>query len=101
MSAEGAATVIALQGEADVSTLAALADTFARICADGEGDVVVDLSRIEFMDTATLRVVLVAKAALAGDGRRLTLRSPSRIAARVLGVFGLDHLVSPPAAGRR
>lgn len=101
VSPEGATTVVALQGEADVATVAALVDAFARISAHGEGDVVVDLSRIEFMDTATLRAVLAAKAALAGDGRQLTLRSPSRIAGRMLGVFGLDHLVSPPAAARR
>lgn len=101
VSAEGTATVVALQGEVDVATVAAVEDTLARISADGEGDVVVDLSRIEFMDTAALRAVLAAKAALAGDGRQLTLRSPSRIAGRLLGVFGLGCLVSPPAATRR
>lgn len=101
VSAEGTATVVALLGEADVATVAALVDTLAHIAAHGEGDVVVDLSRIEFMDTAALRAVLAAKAALAGDGRQLTLRSPSRIARRLLGVFGLGHFVSPPAAARR
>ena len=101
VSAEGTATVVAFQGEADVATVAALVDTLAQVSAHGEGDVVVDLSRIEFMDTAALRAVLAAKATLAGDGRQLTLRSPSRIAGRLLGVFGLGHLVSPPAATRR
>ncbi len=101
VSAEGATTVVALQGEADVATLPALTDAFARIIAAGEGDVVVDLARLEFLDTATIRAVVRARAVLAGDGRQLTLRSPSRIAGRVLAVFGLTQLVTLAApAGR-
>lgn len=100
VSPEGTATAVALRGEADVATVAALVDTLAGLSAHGEGDIVVDLSQIEFMDIATLRAVLAARADLAGNGRQLTLRSPSRIAGRVLGVFGLDHLVSPPAMAR-
>lgn len=101
VSAEGATTVLAVRGEADVATLPALVGAFARIIADGAGDVVVDLAQLEFMDTATIRAVVRARAVLAGDGRQLTLRSPSRIARRILAVFGLTQLVSPVApAGR-
>ena len=91
--ADGATTVLALRGEADVAGLAVLVEAFARITADGTGDVVVDLSQVEFIDTATVRAVLGARVLLAGDGRQLTLRSPSRVAARVLARFGLTHLV--------
>jgi len=101
VSAEGANTVVALGGEADVATLPALVGAFARIIADCEGDVVVDLAQIEFMDTAALRSVLEARAVLAGDGRQLMFRSPSRIAERVLAVFGLTHLVGPVATAGR
>lgn len=94
---DGATAVVALRGEADVAGLAVLVEAFARITADGAGDVVVDLSQVEFMDTATVRAVMGARALLAGQGRQLTLRSPSRVAARVLAVFGLSHLVGSPA----
>ena len=101
VSAEGATTVVALRGEADVATLPALVGAFARLIADGGGDVVVDLAHVEFMDTATIRAVVRARAVLVGDGRQLTVRSPSRIAGRVLAVFGLTQLVTPVATAGR
>lgn len=89
---EGAVTVVALSGDADRATLHIVVETLSRVMADRAGDVVVDLARMEFMDTAVLRAVLNAREALGSRGRDLTLRSPSRIARRLLGVFGLDHL---------
>ena len=96
VSAEGGATVIALRGDADVATLPVVADALARVIADQEGDVIVDLAETEFIDTATLRALLRARETLDRGGRQLTLRCPSRIADRVLKVFGLSHLVSAP-----
>ena len=101
--ADGAVTVVALRGEADRATLHIVRDVLADVVADGEGDVVVDLAQTEFMDTAALRAILRARETLEGTGRELTLRSPSRSAGRLLGVFGLGHLAVPPlsTAGRR
>jgi anti-anti-sigma factor len=95
VSVEGGATVLALRGEADVATLPAVVDALAGIIADHEGDVVVDLAQTEFIDTATLRALLRAREVLGGGGRQLAFRSPSRIAGRVLTLFGLSFLVSP------
>lgn len=101
--ADGAVTVVALQGEADPATLHIIRDSLADVIAAGDGDVVVDLAQTEFMDTAALRAVLQARETLAGTGRQLTLRSPSRSAGRLLEVFGLRHLAGPPLSteGRR
>ena len=96
VSAEGGVTVIALRGEADVATLSVVADALTRVIADQQGDVIVDLAETEFIDTATLRALLRAREVLEWGGRQLTLRSPSRIADRVLAVFGLSHLVGAP-----
>lgn len=93
--ADGAVTVVALRGEADRATLHVVRDALAAVIADRQGDVVVDLAETEFMDSAALRAVLTARESLAGTGRLLTLRSPSRSAARLLGVFGLGHLAVP------
>jgi anti-anti-sigma factor len=90
VSAETGATVIALRGEADVATLPVVVDALTRVIADHRGDVVVDLAETEFIDTATLRALLRAREVLDWGGRRLTFRSPSRIAGRVLAVFGLS-----------
>ena len=89
---EGAVTVVALSGEADRATLHVVVETLSRVIADRAGDVVVDLARTDFMDTAALRAVLNAREALRSGGRDLTLRSPPRIARRLLSIFGLGHL---------
>ena len=95
VSNEEGVTVIALRGEADVATLPAVVDTLARVIVDHEGDLVVDLAQAAFIDTATVRALLRAKGVLNGGGRELTLRSPSRIASRLLALFGISHLVRP------
>lgn len=93
---DGAVTVVALRGEADLATVHVVRDALANVIADGQGDVVVDLAQTDFMDTAALRVVLRARETLGGTGRHLTLRSPSRTSRRLLAVFGLGHLANPP-----
>jgi anti-anti-sigma factor len=98
VSAEGAATVIALRGEADPAVLPVLVDVLVRVIADHDGAVVVDLAQTEFIDTATVRVIGRAGQFLGDRGRQLTLRSPSRLAVHVLGFGGLSHLVEPDRA---
>jgi anti-anti-sigma factor len=92
---DGGVTVVTLWGEADRATLHVVEDALADVIAGGEGDVVVDLAQTEFMDAAALRTILRARETLEGTGRDLTLRSPSRSTARLLGVFGLGHLAGP------
>lgn len=96
VSAEDGVTVVAFRGEADIATLPVVADTLARVIADQRGDVIVDLAETKLIDTATVRAVLRAREVLACGGRQLTLQSPSRIANRVLSVFGLSDLVGAP-----
>lgn len=98
---EGTVTVVALRGEADSATIHVVVEALSGVIADRAGDVVVDLAQTEFIDTAALRSILGARETLGGSGRRLTLRSPSRIAGRLLGVFGLGHLVAPPLSTQR
>lgn len=92
---EGAVTVVALRGDADRATLHVVRDALTDVIAERNGDVVVDLTQTDFIDTAALRVLLRARETLEVSGRHLTLRSPSRSTRRLLGVFGLGHLTSP------
>jgi anti-anti-sigma factor len=93
MSADGAATLVGLRGEADFATLPAFVNVLARVIAEDHGAVVIDLTETAFIDTAIVRTIGRAAELLRERDRQLTLRSPSRLAGRVLLVFGLSHLV--------
>ena len=58
-----------------------------------DGDVVLDLSGVQFMGAATIDVIVRAKDALDLRSRVLTLRSPSVSAQRVVDLCGLADLV--------
>jgi anti-anti-sigma factor len=90
MRVEGTRTVVVLRGEADCSSRPVLSDLLSRIIASPSGEVVIDMADI---DTATVRVLAVGQQLLADWGRRLTFRSPSRLTARVLHLFGLTDLI--------
>jgi anti-anti-sigma factor len=90
-----AATVVTLRGEADVFTLPMVVDALASAIADSEGPVIVDLADIGFIDTGSARAIARAWQFLDDRKRTLIVRSPSRIAARVLEVLGLSHLIEP------
>ena len=92
--------VVWLHGEHDVSTVAALSATLARAIAIDDSDVVLDLSGVEFMGAATVGVIIRARHFLGLRSRRMTLRSPSPSAWRLLDACGVADLVetSPTAA---
>ena len=95
VSTEGTATVVRLQGEADLFTLPIVVDVLSRVIADFDGPVVVDLGDITFVDAGTVLALARAWQFLDDRGRELTLRSPSRMAVRVLGLLQLSHLLEP------
>ena len=90
---EGARTVIVVRGEADISNRRVLSEVLARVVASEAGDVVIDLAETTFIDTAAGRVLATGHQLLDRDGRKLTFRSPSRLAARVLDLFGLTDSI--------
>ncbi len=92
-SAEGTRIIVGLRGEADLSTRPVLSNTLSRVIAMRTGDVVIDLAEVSFIDTAIVRTFTVCQQLLSRHGRRLTFRSPSRLAARMLQAFGLSDLI--------
>jgi anti-anti-sigma factor len=96
VSADGGTAVVMLQGEADLFTLPELVDVLSRAIADFDGPVVVDLSRTTFLDTGTVRAFARARRFLAERGRTLTVRSPSPMAMRLLGMLGATSLIELP-----
>ena len=84
-------SVVWLRGEHDLFTLAELWEAMARAIAFADGDVVVDLSAVEFMDASTIGVLVRARTILGKRSRSLTMRSPSTRASRILGLCGLAN----------
>jgi anti-sigma B factor antagonist len=98
LATEGDSTVVALRGEADLFTLPALVDVLARVIADHDGPVVIDLAGIAFIETGGIRALSRAAEFLGDRGRELTVRSPSQIAVRILTLLELSHLIEPMKA---
>jgi anti-anti-sigma factor len=98
VSRDGERSVVWLDGEQDIATVAVLAHTLANvICAD-EADLIVDLSGVTFMSTATIDELLRARNLLLDLSRNLTLRSPSKCTRRLLdacGPAGLVEAIAP------
>jgi anti-anti-sigma factor len=84
--------VVWVRGEHDASTARELSATMARAVAAG-GDVVLDLSGVEFMDAATVSVVLRTRELLRVRSRSVTVRSPSVRARRVLELCDVADLI--------
>ena len=95
VSRDGERAVVWLDGEHDIATEAILADTLAKVTSACDANLVVDLSGVTFMSTATIDQLLRARSLLLGLSRNLTLRSPSKSARRILDLCDLAGLVEP------
>src|SRR3954454_5116868 len=85
------AAYMTLVGELDISTAAPLEDNLQRIEADQPRLLVIDLSRLDFMDSTGLRVLLGADQRARADGRGCGLMRDNDIVQRVLALSGLDE----------
>ncbi len=92
-------TVVLLRGEHDLSTVSLLTREFDRAIAIGEGQLAIDLRRVDFMDATTVDVVLRASEHLARQGRTLVLRAPSNAARRLIDLCGLTELLEEEFRG--
>jgi len=76
LAPEGMATVVVLQGEADVVSLPALSEALERIISRHKGPVIIDLADTAFIDSATVRALSWAAVTLDKAGRPLSVRAP-------------------------
>ena len=95
VSRDGERSVVWLDGEHDIATVAVVRDALARVISADDSDLVVDLSKVTFMGVATVDELAHGRKILRGQSRKLTLRSPSRLARRLLDLCGLGDLVEP------
>ncbi|MGZ6804263.1 MAG: STAS domain-containing protein [Nocardioidaceae bacterium] len=80
--------VVAVAGELDMSTAPDLSDALDELVA--EPKVVVDLAKLEFIDSTGLAALLGAHRAMQQNGGTLELRSPQPMVVNVVETTGLD-----------
>lgn len=85
--------VVVLSGEADTTTAALLREMLAALLDTGVRLVTVDASGLSFVDSASLRVLVLAARALRGRHGRLVLMRPQPVVARLLEITGADRLL--------
>ena len=85
--------IVALSGEADATTAAELRKTLATQLGTGTRLVTVDASGLSFLDSASLRVLILAARALRGRHGRLVFARPQPLVTRLLEITGADRLL--------
>ena len=85
--------VVVLSGEADPTTATVLREMLAAQLDTGARLVTVDASGLSFLDSASVRVLVLAARALQGRHGRLVLARPQPIVARLLEITGADRLL--------
>lgn len=84
---------LAASGELDLASAPQMATVLSQRIASGTGDVVVDLSGLQFCDSTGLSVFVEAHRTLQAADRRLILRSPSSRVHKLLVTTKLDQVL--------
>jgi anti-sigma B factor antagonist len=88
------AVIVRLSGEADITTVPALAEALSSPAAGSPALLIVDASGLTFIDSAALHVLVRAHRRLRSDGRSLALVRPSPTVMRILQLSGLDRVIA-------
>lgn len=86
--ASGAA-VVKLGGEIDISNAHQIGRTLERLVGTGNDALVIDLSALEFMDSAGIAMLLRVVTGVVS----VTIRNPSTVVRRILECTGLDEVL--------
>jgi anti-sigma B factor antagonist len=83
--------IVEVRGEVDYGSAPALDQRLSAILTVRASAVVLDLSRLTFLDCAALRVLVTARRRAAAHGTTLVLAAPQPKVARTLQITGLDR----------
>ena len=94
-SASGGANgpILVLSGEADATTAGRLREMLAMHLDTGTRLVTVDASGLSFLDSASMRVLILAARALRGRHGSLVFARPQPVVVRLLEITGADRLL--------
>ncbi len=89
---------VVVNGELDLVTAPRLEECLNGVVDSTDGDVVVDLANVTFIDSTGLRVLLVAHDRLAESDRTLAVGNPSVQVVRLLEICGLGNVIETDTA---
>lgn len=89
---QGNVTRIALDGRLDAAGTAAIESQFAKHCA-ATPNVIVDLSKVQFIASVGIRMLVAGAQAQSKIGGKLVLLNPDDMARRILKTTGIDQLM--------
>jgi anti-sigma B factor antagonist len=93
-SAEGDVPVVALRGELDFDEAPSFGRVLEELRADGEREVVVDLSDLTFIDSSGISVLVGAARASAAEQGTLVVAAPTPHVQRVFDIVNLSELLA-------
>jgi anti-anti-sigma factor len=85
--------VLRLHGELDLATAATVRAILDQACREVSGEVIVDLSDVQFFDVVTMGIFAQAHERLSETGGRLTLLGLSPYQEKVLRICALECLL--------
>jgi anti-sigma B factor antagonist len=83
--------IVRADGEFDLSNASELGSVLEKEL--GQGDVVLELSGITFMDSSVIAAIVKSRNLAIELNRTLRIREPSSVALRLLGLVGLEFLI--------
>lgn len=95
----GGHATVTLAGELDMSNAELLRAALSTLADQGVRTVVVDLAKLEFIDSTGLSELVQALKRSRADGGEVVLRSPQPATLRVLEIVGLTELFQIEGAG--
>lgn len=87
------ATIVRLVGELDADDAQAVRGLLAEQVLSGPGNLVLDVSRLSFLDSAGLAALIAAHKGTRSAGTALVLAGSSPAVDKVLAVTGLDAVI--------
>lgn len=93
LETDGPITHLALNGKLDATTVTALQAEFAKETSGRLKPAIVDMSRVGFMASLGIRMLVEAAKSLRASGHRLVLLKPAPMVESTLTLSGLHALV--------
>jgi anti-anti-sigma factor len=82
-------SVVAVEGELDLATAPQLRDRLVALSEEGQPQIILDLTRLGFIDSTGLSVLVMAHNRARVDGGSILIRNPSPSVLRILEITGL------------